>query len=143
LELRMVVKSIAANVRDAASVDEVIESVAELAPALAAHTVKLELRGVRGIAPCASDPLVVRTMSHAFLARFPIEPAFGHLEIEWRDGRLKPDRDHEIAAETLCRAVSRALEHTLPDDATADAASDRTMVRRISTGMGTRHAASK
>jgi hypothetical protein len=45
-----------------------------------------------------------------FRARFPIgAPTIGHLEVLWTDGRQTIDRDHEIAVETICVSLERAL----------------------------------
>jgi hypothetical protein len=41
------------------------------------------------------------------------------VELEWRDGRAEVDRDHEIAAETLCGHIAHALRRLSPAVVTA------------------------
>jgi UDP-GlcNAc:undecaprenyl-phosphate/decaprenyl-phosphate GlcNAc-1-phosphate transferase len=117
LELRSVVRTIATSLREAKSVDDVFESIEGLAPALQASTVKLDLAGtfvIHGGGHAANGDSGIAAVPDAVRARFPVEPGFGYIEIEWNDGRLGPERDHEIAAEMLCEALGRALERTLP-----------------------------
>jgi UDP-GlcNAc:undecaprenyl-phosphate GlcNAc-1-phosphate transferase len=115
LELRGAVKSIATNLRHATSVDHIVAVMEDVVPALNATTVRLDLPGTladSGRLFVRSDA-TVHALSASYRARFPVDPGFGHIEIEWANGRSEPDRDHEIAAERVCRALSRALERTL------------------------------
>jgi UDP-GlcNAc:undecaprenyl-phosphate GlcNAc-1-phosphate transferase len=118
LELRSAVKTISTNLRHAHSVDDIIDSMADLAPALKASTIRLALPGtfvIRGGEEAANGEPAIYSVAEVVRARFPVEPGLGHLEIEWTDGRQAPDRDHEIAAENVCRVLSRALERTFED----------------------------
>jgi UDP-GlcNAc:undecaprenyl-phosphate GlcNAc-1-phosphate transferase len=114
LQLRSAVKAIAINLRRAESVDHIVSVMEDVAPALNATIVRLDLPGafVDTPGPRRSDA-TVHALCTPYTARFAVDPGFGHIEIEWADGRSEPDRDHEIAAERVCRALSRALERTL------------------------------
>lgn len=122
--LRKAVKTIAGQLQRATSIDEVLGSVGDLGPAIEANRVRLDIRGaridIRGnftVTPW-HVPRLVENLSPSVQARFPLEPNLGHLEIEWTDGRGEVDRDHEIAAEQLCKAITRALERTLASTTT-------------------------
>jgi len=116
LELRGAIKNIAMRLRRARSIEDVVESIQGLAPALRASAVRLDLTETLGMhrnghaaisePPVAPPPDKLR-------ARFPVEPGFGYIEIEWSDGRSCPERDDEIAAETLCQVLGPALERTM------------------------------
>ena len=85
-------------------------------PALNASAIRLDLPGamvVRDEGQPVNAESGLHAVSNVVRARFAVEPAFGHVEIEWTDGRREPERDHEIAAERLCRALSHALERTI------------------------------
>ncbi len=116
LELRHAVREVSESLRTANSLDAVMESVAAFAPALSADRVRIELssQGDRPFpeAPSASP---VRSVPVRVRGRFPIEPGLGHVIVDWTHGDA--DRDHEIAVETLSRAVARALERTSPGEA--------------------------
>ena len=117
-ELRSAVKTITTNLRRAISVDDIANSMADLAPALKARSIRLDLPGafvIQGAGQAANGEPVLHAVAEVVRARFPVEPGFGHLEIEWTDGRLEPDRDQEIAVERLCRVLSLALERTLAE----------------------------
>jgi UDP-GlcNAc:undecaprenyl-phosphate GlcNAc-1-phosphate transferase len=133
--LRATVRSIRSALRSAASLDEVLDSLARLGPAMEADRVRLKLKGhaaelsVGG--PSPRDPScngahmpggisvtpwrVPRlVLAHPPMrARFALEAGFGHLEVEWSDGRREIDRDHEIAAEDVCKVMTLALERTM------------------------------
>jgi len=120
IELRGAVRTIANRLRKAKSVDDVLGSIKGLAPALKASTVRLDLAGtftIHGDGDAANCESGITAVPAAVRARFPVEPGLGYIEIEWNDGRPVPERDHEIAAETLCVALARALERTLPSEA--------------------------
>lgn len=108
LALRSAVRTMTGNLRRAASVLDVFESLERLAPAIEASASRLELYGAESWKPAPAPAPCPGGI--ALRARFAVEPRLGHLEIEWTDGRPAPDRDHEIAAEALCLEVSRALE---------------------------------
>jgi UDP-GlcNAc:undecaprenyl-phosphate GlcNAc-1-phosphate transferase len=115
VDLRHAVKNISSSLRQASSVEEIVDSMSELRPALKASTIRLDLPGafvVHREGEPANGDSVLHALSNAVSVRIPVEPGLGHLEIEWTDGRDSPDRDHEIAAETLCRHLSAALERT-------------------------------
>ena len=116
LELRSAVKTISTNLRHAESVDDIIDSMADLAPAFKASAIRLALPGtfvIQDGGEAANAEPAIHSVAEVVRARFAVEPGLGHLEIEWTDGRRVPDPDHEIAAENLCRALSQALERTL------------------------------
>jgi len=118
VELRTAVKTISTSLRRATSVDDIVDSMANLAPALNASAIRLDLPGAmvfRDEGQSANTESGLHAVSNAVRARFAVEPAFGHVEIEWTDGRREPERDHEIAAEGICRALSQALERTVGD----------------------------
>ena len=121
-------KNISTNLRHAHSVDDIIDSMADLAPALKASTIRLALPGtfvIRGGEEAANGEPAIHSVAEVVRAWFPVEPGLGHLEVEWTDGRQAPDRDHEIAAENVCRVLSRWIDradrrrgHFLPTAAT-------------------------
>lgn len=116
LELRDAVKSITTGLRRATSVDNIVAVMEHVAPALNATAVRLDLPGAFVDSEGRQSPradATVHALSAPYRTRFAVDPGFGHIEIEWADGREEPDRDHEIAAEKVCRALSRALERTL------------------------------
>ena len=116
LELRGAVKDISMRLRQAKSIDDVVESIQGLAPALHASSVRLDLTGTLGIhrnGHAANSEPPLTPLADKFRARFPVEPGFGYIEAEWSDGRCCPERDDEIAAETLCHVLGPALERTL------------------------------
>jgi UDP-GlcNAc:undecaprenyl-phosphate/decaprenyl-phosphate GlcNAc-1-phosphate transferase len=124
--LRRTVKTITAQLRRATSIHDVLGSVGVLGPAIEANRVRLDIRGARSdihgdftVTPWHVPRLIDAVSGPKVQARFPLEPGIGHLEIEWTDGRDEIDRDHEIAAETLCKAITRALERTLSSTAPA------------------------
>jgi len=116
LELRGAIKNIAMRLRRARSIEDVVESIQGLAPALRASAVRLDLTETLGIprnGHAANSELPVAPLPDKLRARFPVEPGFGYIEIEWSDGRSCPERDDEIAAETLCQVLGPALERTM------------------------------
>jgi UDP-GlcNAc:undecaprenyl-phosphate GlcNAc-1-phosphate transferase len=121
--LRAMVRSIRSGLRTADTLDEVLDSVARLGPALAADRVRLKLRGHANEMTFGGKSHSRESTRDAALeaalsplrARFPLEAGLGHLELEWSDGRREVDRDHEIAAEDICKVMVAALERTLAD----------------------------
>ena len=114
--------TIATNLRHATSIGEVANSIAGVAPALDAIAVRLDVPGafmIQDGAPAANAEPVLHGVPAVSCARYPVEPGFGYLEIEWTQADGEPDRDHEIAAEALCRALSQALERTLAETSAA------------------------
>src|SRR5205807_3166018 len=121
LELRTAVHTIATNLRHATSIGEIADSIAGVAPALHAIKVRLDVPGafiIQDGEPAANSEPILQGVPAASCARYPVEPGFGYLEIEWTQAGGEPDRDHEIAAEALCCALSRALERTLAETST-------------------------
>ena len=121
LELRTAVHAIATSLRNATSIGEIASSIAGVAPALDAIAVRLDVPGafiIQDGEPAANSEPTLHGVAASSCARYPVEPGFGYLEIEWTQTGGEPDRDHEIAAEALCRALSRALERTLAETST-------------------------
>ena len=115
-ELHAAVKTITTNLRRAVSVEDITSSVADLAAAMKARSIRLDLPGtsvIHDAGQAANSEPSLKAVADAVRARFPVEPGFGHLEIEWTDGRRELDRDHEIAAERVCRVLGSALERTV------------------------------
>jgi hypothetical protein len=85
-------------------------------PTVDAHRVRLSLRR-SDLKPdgFTATPWLPQLVSEhpTVTARVPLEMDLGHLELEWRDGRIAIDRDHEIAAERLSGPLTMAIERAL------------------------------
>ena len=117
LVLRRQVSGIKSGLKHASTVDDLVSSVSRLGPALSASSVRLEIRPGSlvskgfSVTPWTGELFEERATGASVRARFPIEPSMGYLEVEWHD-RESIDRDHEIAAESVCAALPLALERT-------------------------------
>jgi UDP-GlcNAc:undecaprenyl-phosphate/decaprenyl-phosphate GlcNAc-1-phosphate transferase len=126
LELRSAVDRIAATMRRATSVVDVVESTMPFASAVSAQRIRLELEPTQfqfaetvlgavsrpSLAPAANDPPPM--MNGSFVARFELPQSLGRFELEWHDGRAELDRDHEVAAQVLCGHIAQALRRVAP-----------------------------
>ena len=50
-----------------------------------------------------------------FLAHFNLPDEMGKVELEWHDGRVELDRDHELATEVMCGHIAHALRRVAPE----------------------------
>ncbi len=113
LELRSVVHDIAQSLRRAESVDDVLASAKPFATAVSADRMRLNVDSRQF--ELHANALSAPDASGSFLARFNLPYAIGAVELEWHDGRAQVDRDHEIAAETLCGHLAHALRRVSPE----------------------------
>jgi hypothetical protein len=116
LHLRGSVTTISNSLRQARSMDEVLASLAKMGPTVDAHRVRLSLRrsDLKPDGFTATPWLPQLVCEHPTVtARVPLEMGLGHMELEWRDGRIAIDRDHEIAAERLSGPLTMAIERAL------------------------------
>jgi hypothetical protein len=113
LELRLSIDRFGERLRDAAEPDALWESLVDVAPALGAQQVALE------VMPSGAGPVTYRASvgddgaADLLRARFPVvaaRPASAVLELAWADGRESIDRDTEIAVELLCGHLAQALD---------------------------------
>jgi len=118
--LRTTVNAVAGRLREAASVDDVLESVKTFASAVSADSLRLEVVPVLAEPNSAlkavwMSPGLSAYNGHArdvpglFRARFDLPDQLGNLELEWIDGRGEIDRDHAVAAEALCMNIASAV----------------------------------
>jgi UDP-GlcNAc:undecaprenyl-phosphate GlcNAc-1-phosphate transferase len=122
-ELRSAVDVIAHQLRRAVSVDQVLESAKSFAGAVSADAIWVELDPARfkidpppGIvsASWAGPKLTpyngkARDLPELLRARFDLPRKIGKLELNWVD-RAEMDRDHELAAEAVCRNIGVAID---------------------------------
>lgn len=113
-ELQAALDTIAQDLRGATSVAQILESAHVFGSAVSALSVRLELAPPDGIArsgfathwmcSCAqvNGSLPLRS-------RFALREELGMLEVEWAKERGEIDRDHERAAEELCKNVAQAV----------------------------------
>jgi UDP-GlcNAc:undecaprenyl-phosphate GlcNAc-1-phosphate transferase len=115
-DLRAAVGAIAHKLRTATSVAEILESTQTFGPAVSAFSLRLEVAPPDGVAKprprYATDWFSPseRNGNPALQARFELPEELGILEVEWVDGRSEIDRDHELAAEALCKNVAHAVQ---------------------------------
>jgi UDP-GlcNAc:undecaprenyl-phosphate GlcNAc-1-phosphate transferase len=111
-DLRVALGAIARRLRTAASVSDVLESAEAFGPAVSAFSVRLEVAPLDGVTSFATQwrSPEERNGHPALRARFEVPSELGTLEVEWTDGRGEIGRDHELAAETLCRNVAHAVQ---------------------------------
>jgi len=126
LALRSAVDKIAGVLRGATSVGDVLDSAKAFASLVSADRVRVFLESadmalhesVRSPAVLAPSVLPVNghvnEVARPFLANFSLPHALGKVELEWDDGRAELDRDHEIAAETMCGHIALALRRVAP-----------------------------
>ena len=122
-ELRNALDEIAARLRRAVSVTDVLESATQFGPAVRADAIWLDLDPARftidaepGVlsANWAGPKLApyngsARELPQLFRAHFELPNQIGKLELSWLDGRETLDRDHELAAESVCRNIAHAI----------------------------------
>jgi UDP-GlcNAc:undecaprenyl-phosphate/decaprenyl-phosphate GlcNAc-1-phosphate transferase len=104
LRLRAI-RTAAQRLRNAVRISEIRREVVTLAPVVAAESIRLRFHADR--AAVLWEPRCLAA------SRFPVEPSDPDgtaVEVVWRDGKLTPDRDTEIAIELLCQNVAGALK---------------------------------
>jgi UDP-GlcNAc:undecaprenyl-phosphate GlcNAc-1-phosphate transferase len=112
LGLRQMLDAIALRLQHAAHLNEVIDSMHLLAPALAASRVRVRVGAVvddRG-RPEADELLSMRFLIAEGRRRL------GDVEIVWADGRTHVDADHALAIERLCEGAARAVRRVSPEE---------------------------
>jgi UDP-GlcNAc:undecaprenyl-phosphate GlcNAc-1-phosphate transferase len=113
-DLRAAVGAIAHKLGTATTVAAILESAETFGPAVSAFSVRLEVAPPAGIAAAAFAThwlsSAERNGHPALWARFEMPEERGTLEVEWADGRGEIDRDHELAAEALCKNVAHAMQ---------------------------------
>jgi UDP-GlcNAc:undecaprenyl-phosphate GlcNAc-1-phosphate transferase len=111
---RVAVREMAHRLRGAASLPEVLDTLARMADVVSATRAEAFM-------PSAGLRRAFR-VEHAmqgpvFCARFPFGRAsFGNVELQWNDGRKRIDRDDEIALQHICACVERALRRLGPPE---------------------------
>src|SRR2546421_6849059 len=121
LALRSAVANIALSLGRAGSVGDVLDSVKVFATVVSADQMRVYLRSAELAFHEGAKSLVLRVPSllllnrHAndvpapFLAHFNLPDEMGKVELEWHDGRIELDRDHELATEVMCGHIAHAL----------------------------------
>src|SRR5207245_9879746 len=81
------------------------------APDLALHSVKATVLRVPPLLPLNGH---ANDAPAPFLAHFNLPDEMGKVELEWHDGRVELDRDHELATEVMCGHIAHALRRVAP-----------------------------
>jgi UDP-GlcNAc:undecaprenyl-phosphate GlcNAc-1-phosphate transferase len=112
LELRATVESISHQLRSAADVQEVVESIRELAPAVSADAVHAHIGTVSG------EYSALKPSDEALRMRFVLRQGrarVGDVELVWGDGRDRIDPEHALAIEEVCDKVAAAVTRLRPE----------------------------
>ena len=126
LAMRSAVDNIALSLRRAGSVGDVLDSVKIFASVVSADQMRVYLRSadlaLQGVkATVLRGPSRLPINGHAndapapFLAHFNLPDEMGKVELEWHDGRVELDRDHELATEVMCGHIAHALRRVAPE----------------------------
>jgi UDP-GlcNAc:undecaprenyl-phosphate GlcNAc-1-phosphate transferase len=127
LELRSAVDNIALSLRRAGTVGDVLDSVKVFASIVSADRMRVYLQSAELALHNSVKSAVLRGPSlqlinsqandvpAPFLARFSLPDDMGKVELEWHDGRLELDRDHELATEVMCGHIAHALRRVAPE----------------------------
>lgn len=112
LELRATMRGIKHQLEHVPTLDEVIESFHQFAPAVSASAVSAR------IGSKLSERSYQAGEGGEFKAAFSLSEgrrSLGNVTVVWRDGRETLDLDHALAIEELCETVARAVKRVRPD----------------------------
>jgi hypothetical protein len=110
-ELRATVNQLATKLQNVARIDDVFESIHQLAPAVAATAVRARIGAISFEHP------------HVAFSDRPFEAKFflgegsrvvGDVVLMWGDGRERLEEDHALAIEEVCESVARAVLRVSP-----------------------------
>jgi UDP-GlcNAc:undecaprenyl-phosphate GlcNAc-1-phosphate transferase len=111
LELRATMRGIKHQLQHVPTLDDVIESFHQLAPAVSASVVSAH------IGSTLSERRYGGGGGQEFKAAFSLSEGsrnLGKVTVVWRDGRKMLDMDHALAIEDLCETVARAVKRVSP-----------------------------
>jgi UDP-GlcNAc:undecaprenyl-phosphate/decaprenyl-phosphate GlcNAc-1-phosphate transferase len=111
LELRATMRGIKHQLQHVPTLDDLIESLHQFAPAVSASGISANLGGT------LSERRYGIVAGQEFRAAFSLSEGrknLGKVTVVWRDGRKTLDLDHALAIEDLCETVARALKRVSP-----------------------------
>ena len=111
-ELRASVIRLTARLQHVDRIDEVFDSIHQLAPAVAASAVRARIGSV------SYEAAPTNFSGRSFEAHFPLSEGahvVGDIVVVWGDGRNGVDDDQALAIEQICDSVARAILRVSPD----------------------------
>jgi UDP-GlcNAc:undecaprenyl-phosphate/decaprenyl-phosphate GlcNAc-1-phosphate transferase len=112
LELRATMRGIKHQLQHVPTLEDVIESFHQLAPAVSASVVSARIGGT-----LSERRYGVGDAANEFKAAFMLaegHDSLGKVTVIWRDGRRALNVDHALAIEDLCETVARAVKRVSP-----------------------------
>jgi len=137
LERRAALHGVAEQIKRAAGVDDVFESLQAMVPALGADCVCMRFEQARPYARpkrFACGTLCSSPREDIFCARYPLRserPEANRLKLGWSGGPVVVDRDTEIAVDILCDHLRNALSRIENDGLNRPAANEELSVETI------------
>ncbi len=111
LELRATMRGIKHQLQHVPTLDDVIDSLHQFAPAVSASAISANIGGT------LSERRDGMGAGQEFRAAFSLSEGrknLGRVTVIWRDGRKTLDLDHALAIEDLCETVARAVKRVSP-----------------------------
>jgi UDP-GlcNAc:undecaprenyl-phosphate GlcNAc-1-phosphate transferase len=130
-ELRASVTKLTTRLERVHRIDEVFDSIHQLAPAVAASAVRARIGSV------SYEHSPTAFSGRSFEARFPLTEGprvVGDIVVVWGDGRQGVDEDQALAIEQICDSAARAILRVSPDVLEHGAANDLPAVTRSAAG---------